>query len=145
MFFKKGNGLVWRWPMFCLLLLFSYSGIKFEHLYYIWECTNNLKLLNDWKIKVTKMIISGVVDKILSATIFYPFSRVTYCAYLVHPIAIRAMVMSMDSPLHLGSIVTIIIYLGQMVVAFVLSFIVSVVFEAPIVSLLRIIAKFHRK
>ncbi|XP_072392694.1 nose resistant to fluoxetine protein 6 isoform X1 [Diabrotica undecimpunctata] len=83
----------------------------------------------------------GVVDKILSATILYPFSRVTYCAYLVHPIAIRAMVMCMDGPLHLGSIITIIIYLGQMMLSYVLSFFVSVAFEAPLVSMLRIITK----
>ncbi|XP_056633905.1 nose resistant to fluoxetine protein 6 [Diorhabda sublineata] len=83
----------------------------------------------------------GPVDKILSATILYPFSRVTYCAYLVHPIAIRVMVMYMDSPLHLGSVITVIIYLGQMMLSYILSFFVSVAFEAPIVSLLRIITK----
>ncbi|VEN43510.1 unnamed protein product, partial [Callosobruchus maculatus] len=83
----------------------------------------------------------GVVNKILSATILYPFSRVTYCAYLLHPIAIRVMVMSMDSPLHLGSIVTVIIYLGQVVASYLLSFFVSLAFEAPVVSLLRIITK----
>ncbi|CAH1967120.1 unnamed protein product [Acanthoscelides obtectus] len=83
----------------------------------------------------------GVVNKILSATILYPFSRVTYCAYLLHPIAIRVMVMSMDSPLHLGSIVTVIIYLGQIVASYFLSFFVSLAFEAPVVSMLRIITK----
>ncbi|CAG9822655.1 unnamed protein product [Phaedon cochleariae] len=83
----------------------------------------------------------GVVNRLLSATILYPFSRVTYCAYLIHPITIRAMVMSMDSPLHLGSTVTIVIYLGQAVAAYFLSFFISVAFEAPIVSLLRIISK----
>lgn len=87
------------------------------------------------------MFFPGVVNKILSASFLYPFSRVTYCAYLLHPIAIRVMVMSMDSPLHLGSIVTIIIYLGQVVTSYLLSFFVSLAFEAPMVSLLRIITK----
>lgn len=49
--------------------------------------------------------------------------------------------MSMDSPLHLGSIVTIIIFLGQFVASYFLAFFVSLAFEAPIVSLLRIITK----
>ncbi|XP_060525313.1 nose resistant to fluoxetine protein 6 isoform X2 [Cylas formicarius] len=83
----------------------------------------------------------GFVNKILSATILYPFSRVTYCAYLIHPIAIRVMVMSTDSPLHLGSFVTIVIFMGQVVVSYALSFVVSVAFEAPLVSMLRIFAK----
>lgn len=85
--------------------------------------------------------VSGVVNKILSATSLYPFSRVTYCAYLIHPIVIRVMVMSMDSPLHLGSIVTVIIFLGQFVASYFLAFFLSIAFEAPVVSLLRIISK----
>lgn len=51
------------------------------------------------------------------------------------------MVMSMDSPLHLGSIVTVIIFLGQFVASYFLAFFVSLAFEAPMVSLLRIITK----
>ncbi|XP_076252110.1 nose resistant to fluoxetine protein 6 [Rhynchophorus ferrugineus] len=89
----------------------------------------------------------GIVNKILSLPILYPFSRVTYCAYLIHPIIIRAMVMTTDSPLHLGSMITMVIFLGQTVASFGLSFILSLVFEAPIVSLLRIISKVvaHKK
>ncbi|XP_018572754.1 nose resistant to fluoxetine protein 6-like isoform X2 [Anoplophora glabripennis] len=83
----------------------------------------------------------GIVNKILSATILYPFSRVTYCAYLLHPIIIRVMVMSMDSPLHLGTIVTLVIYMGQVVASYAISFLLSVAFEAPVVSMLRIISK----
>ncbi|XP_074030482.1 nose resistant to fluoxetine protein 6 [Leptinotarsa decemlineata] len=100
-----------------------------------------------WAIALSWIVVAcvtgygGFVDKILSATVLYPFSRVTYCAYLVHPITIRIMVMSMDSPLHLGSIVTVIIYFGQMVASFLLAFFVSIMYESPIVSLLRIISK----
>lgn len=58
------------------------------------------------------LLISGYVNDILSAPILFPFSRVTYCAYLVHPIVIRLTAMNMDSPLHLGkdSIVSYIIH-----------------------------------
>lgn len=45
----------------------------------------------------------GYVNKLLSAPIIYPFSRVTYCAYLVHPIAIRFVSLNSDATLHLGS------------------------------------------
>lgn len=43
----------------------------------------------------------GVLNSLLSATSLYPFSRVTYCAYLVHPIVIRAFALNSDSPLHM--------------------------------------------
>lgn len=45
----------------------------------------------------------GYVNTLLSAPIIYPFSRVTYCAYLVHPIVIRMLALNSDSPLHLGT------------------------------------------
>lgn len=55
--------------------------------------------------------------------------------------------MGMDSPLHLGRMPTIIIFMGQAVAAYILSFVLSIAFEAPAVSLLRIIAKVvvHKK
>lgn len=49
--------------------------------------------------------------------------------------------MTMDSPIHLGAIFMIIVFLGQVVASYVLSFIVSVAFEAPVVSMLRILTK----
>lgn len=53
-------------------------------------------------IKIHILFVSGFVNKVLSSTVLYPFSRVTYCAYLVHPILIRIFAMKMDSPIHLG-------------------------------------------
>ncbi len=44
----------------------------------------------------------GYLNKILSATSLYPFSRVTYCAYLVHPIMIRFFALNSDAPIHMG-------------------------------------------
>lgn len=45
----------------------------------------------------------GYVNSLLSASCIYPFSRVTYCAYLVHPIVIRGLALNSDAPLHLGT------------------------------------------
>ncbi|KAB0802117.1 hypothetical protein PPYR_04303 [Photinus pyralis] len=83
----------------------------------------------------------GYVNKLLSASVLYPFSRLTYCAYLLHPIALRVMVMSMDQPLHLGKGVMPVLFLGQVVASFVLAFAVSISFEGPSVSMLRILTK----
>lgn len=83
----------------------------------------------------------GYINSILSLTILYPFSRVTYCAYLVHPLMIRVMVMNMDSPIHLGKELLCLLFLGQVVVSYVLAFFISIAFEAPVVSMLRILSK----
>ncbi|GFG29906.1 hypothetical protein Cfor_09924 [Coptotermes formosanus] len=70
-----------------------------------------------WALALSWIVIAcstgygGYVNKILSASFLYPFSRVTYCAYLVHPIVIRIMVMRLDSPMHLGLEVIVRIHL----------------------------------
>ncbi|XP_068911738.1 nose resistant to fluoxetine protein 6 [Tenebrio molitor] len=94
-----------------------------------------------WIVVACSTGYGGFANTILSSTILYPFSRITYCAYLLHPVVIRTMAMSMDSPLHLGSLVMIIIFLGQVVASYSLSFFVSLAFEAPVVSMLRIMTK----
>ncbi|KRT80577.1 Acyltransferase [Oryctes borbonicus] len=83
----------------------------------------------------------GFVNSLLSATILYPISRITYCAYLLHPLVMRIMVMHMDYPLHLGKPLMITVFIGQVVMSYALGFVVSVVYEAPIVSMLKIFTK----
>ncbi|XP_043276651.1 O-acyltransferase like protein-like isoform X2 [Venturia canescens] len=87
----------------------------------------------------------GWVNDILSAPILYPFSRVTYCAYLVHPMVIRLTAMNLDSPFHLGKDTVVIAFFGQVILSYILSFIVSVSFEAPFVSMLKILSPKKRK
>ncbi|PNF31216.1 hypothetical protein B7P43_G14861 [Cryptotermes secundus] len=104
-----------------------------------------------WAICLSWIVIAcstgygGYVNKLLSASFLYPFSRVTYCAYLVHPIMIRIMAMRMDSPMHLSLEIMTIIFFGQVVASYILSFVVSLAFEAPVVSLLKIVAPERRK
>ncbi|KAH0954824.1 hypothetical protein HN011_009268 [Eciton burchellii] len=87
----------------------------------------------------------GYINKILSWPPLYPFSRVTYCAYLVHPLVIRWTAMNLDSPFHLGKDTVLITFLGQLVLSYALSFVVSITFEAPVVSMLKILAPKKRK
>ncbi|XP_011314340.1 uncharacterized protein [Fopius arisanus] len=87
----------------------------------------------------------GWVNKILSAPILYPFSRVTYCAYLVHPMIIRLTAMNLDSPFHLGKDTVVVTFIGQVVLSYIVSFAVSLSFEAPIVSMLKILSPKKKK
>ncbi|XP_065085856.1 O-acyltransferase like protein [Ochlerotatus camptorhynchus] len=82
----------------------------------------------------------GWVNNLLSAPLLYPFSRVTYCAYLVHPIVNRIYAMESDSPIHMSPNSLTTLYLGQVVSSYVLAFLVSLSFEAPVVTMLRILS-----
>lgn len=56
-----------------------------------------------WIVVACSTGYGGYINTLLSAPCIYPFSRVTYCAYLVHPIVIRLLALNSDAPLHLGS------------------------------------------
>ncbi|XP_050443463.1 nose resistant to fluoxetine protein 6-like [Adelges cooleyi] len=80
----------------------------------------------------------GCVNSALSFRLLQPLSRLTYCAYLVHPIIMTITNFQMDGPLHLHNLITLILYFGNAVASFIVSFFISLTFEAPVVNLLKI-------
>ncbi|XP_066994018.2 nose resistant to fluoxetine protein 6-like [Anabrus simplex] len=93
-----------------------------------------------WVVVACSTGYGGYVNKFLSLSIIHPFSRVTYCAYLVHPLIIHLVPLRMDSPFHLTMETVTLLFFGQVVASYMLAFIVSVAFEAPVVTLLKIMA-----
>nr|XP_049698753.1 uncharacterized protein LOC110374658 [Helicoverpa armigera] len=82
----------------------------------------------------------GWVRPLLSAPVLYPFSRVTYCAYLVHPVVLRYVAMHLTHPIHMGELFVFILFLGLTVISYAIAFVISVAFEAPIVTMLKIVS-----
>ncbi|KAG6457759.1 hypothetical protein O3G_MSEX010484 [Manduca sexta] len=82
----------------------------------------------------------GWVRPLLSAPFLYPFSRVTYCAYLVHPVVLRYVAMHLTHPIHLGELLVFVLFLGLTVMSYFFAFVISVAFEAPIVTMLKILS-----
>ncbi|XP_076285972.1 nose resistant to fluoxetine protein 6-like [Lasioglossum baleicum] len=81
----------------------------------------------------------GVVNKILSWKLLYPLSRLSYCVYLVHCILIRVVIVNGESSLHLTQGLMAILFLGFAVASYAVALPMSLLFEAPVVSLLRIV------
>ncbi|KAG4072042.1 hypothetical protein HA402_015541 [Bradysia odoriphaga] len=98
-----------------------------------------------WIVVACSTGYGGYINTLLSAPCIYPFSRVTYCAYLVHPIVIRLLALNSDAPLHLGSDSMVITFFGQVVASYILSFIISLSFEAPVVTMLKIVTPNRKK
>ncbi|KAJ0180859.1 hypothetical protein K1T71_002944, partial [Dendrolimus kikuchii] len=82
----------------------------------------------------------GWIRPLLSAPVLYPFSRVTYCAYLVHPVVLRYVAMHLTHPIHLGEILVTVLFLGLTMVSYFVAFLISVAFEAPVVTMLKILS-----
>lgn len=130
------NGLVMIWLVFGLysiemspLVAALYSS--FSHSIWALCCA--------WITIACSSGYGGPVDKILSTPFLYPYSRVTYCAYLVHPMVIRYFALTADIPMHLGPL-TVVIFIGQAIISYILAFVLSLAFEAPVVTALRILS-----
>lgn len=60
-----------------------------------------------WAVAVAFIVIqcctgsARMIDSLLSLRLMYPLSRLTYCAYLVHPVIMMVTGGQMDGPLHL--------------------------------------------
>jgi len=52
------------------------------------------------KFILIKCFITGIVKKLLAYKIWIPFSRLTYCAYLVNPFIIRSISLHSETSAH---------------------------------------------
>ncbi|KAK6641346.1 hypothetical protein RUM44_013055 [Polyplax serrata] len=99
-----------------------------------------------WALAISWVIIAcvtgygGPVNSILSSKMFAPLSRLTYCAYLVHPLIMLSAIAHMDGPIHLQRDTMVVAIFGYFFVSYLASAVLTIIFEAPAVSLLN---KFH--
>lgn len=99
-----------------------------------------------WALAISWIIVScvtgygGPVNSILSLKVFAPLSRLSYCAYLIHPLIMLSTMAHMDGPIHLQRDTMIIAIFGYFFTAYLGSIVLTLVYEAPAVALLN---KFH--
>ncbi|XP_046631169.1 nose resistant to fluoxetine protein 6-like isoform X3 [Daphnia pulicaria] len=77
----------------------------------------------------------GFINNFLSCKLFIPFSRLSYAVYLIHFNFIKAYASHLRKPFYFTEYVYATTYLGILVIAFVLAFVVSVVVEMPFLNL----------
>ncbi|KAK3088251.1 hypothetical protein FSP39_016609, partial [Pinctada imbricata] len=83
----------------------------------------------------------GYVNTLLSWKAFIPLSRLTYVAYLVHPIIMEAYNGSLRQPIQLTDLTFMFLFVGYLVATLVISFVVSLAFESPMMGLEKAIFK----
>ncbi|XP_064616908.1 nose resistant to fluoxetine protein 6-like [Liolophura sinensis] len=87
----------------------------------------------------------GVVNRILSWDIFVPLSRLTYCAYLVHPIVMFWFYYGQKHAIILSDEILVYYFLGNMLIAYSVAFVVSLAFEAPMMGLEKVLLHRDRR
>ena len=75
------------------------------------------------------------VRKLLANPYLVPLSRMSYCAYLIHPIILSCFFLSTRTPIHFTGIFFAYYFCGTLVLTFVLSFFITVTVEMPFANL----------
>nr|CAD7415766.1 unnamed protein product [Timema poppensis] len=79
----------------------------------------------------------GYVNAVLSWRYLFPLSRLSYCAYLVHPVLMRSAVLNYDSSIHITRDIVFIWYFGFVVSSYAVAFPLALDFEAPVISIFK--------
>ncbi|XP_058055598.1 O-acyltransferase like protein [Anopheles bellator] len=81
---------------------------------------------------------SNFVNGLLSYRGLFPLSRLAYCTYLIHPVVMMATSFQLESPMHLQHVLIITAFFGNAVISFLIAFGMSLMFEAPVIKLLKL-------
>ncbi|KAL3870699.1 hypothetical protein ACJMK2_038743 [Sinanodonta woodiana] len=87
----------------------------------------------------------GPVNTLLSWSPFVPLSRLTYCAYLVHPVIIIYIYGMRRTTVYLAYPEMVCSFLGFLAIAYLMAFVISLAFESPMMGLEKVIFKKGRK
>ncbi|KAL3870698.1 hypothetical protein ACJMK2_038742 [Sinanodonta woodiana] len=87
----------------------------------------------------------GPVNTLLSWSPFVPLSRLTYCAYLVHPVIIIYIYRMRRTTVYLAYPEMVCSFLGFLVIAYLVAFVMSLAVESPMLGLEKVLFKKGRK
>lgn len=77
----------------------------------------------------------GPLTEVLSTPMFIPFSRLTYGAYLLHPVVLTCFYKNFKSAFEFSHPMMLCVFGASLVYVYLLSLISSLLFESPFVNL----------
>lgn len=83
----------------------------------------------------------GLLGTMLSSRLWLPWSRLTYAAYLIHPVVMAVFYGSRQTTFEFSHFLMSYIALGNLVLTYVISLLLCVVFESPIISLEKLLTE----
>lgn len=81
----------------------------------------------------------GFVNVVLSWRGLVPFSRLTYSAYIIHPVVMAIFYGSRQSVFDYSPALVTYFALGNIVITYSLSFVMSLLFESPLIGIERVL------
>ncbi|KAG8198741.1 hypothetical protein JTE90_023506 [Oedothorax gibbosus] len=78
---------------------------------------------------------AGLINSILSFKLFIPLSRLTYCAYLVHPMILTGYFGSLKVLFNFSHMTLVLMFLGFLLLSYSAALVTSLLFESPVIRL----------
>ncbi|CAB3405423.1 unnamed protein product [Caenorhabditis bovis] len=130
------------WTMSTILGLYSVFGLywfaktgdisEWWKILYIIFGRNSYALALGWVVFACTSGNGGPVDTILSWRFFVPLSKITFCAYLLHPIMLQIYNLSRPQPFHFTTFVQMLRHTVEAITAsYLMAFVFTLAFEKP--------------
>lgn len=87
----------------------------------------------------------GKLGSFLSSPSWLPWSRLTYAGYLIHPVIMAIFYGSQEAPFAFSHMLMTYFVLGNLILTYAASFILSILFEAPFVALEQLLSDRRRR
>ena len=98
-----------------------------------------------WSISLAWVVIAcasgygGPINFVLSWKLWAPLGRLTFAAYLIHPIISIGYQMSFMTPIHFTDLTLIYMFVANLVFSYLFGYLVSMVVEAPMMGLEKLV------
>ncbi|KAJ8299915.1 hypothetical protein KUTeg_021434 [Tegillarca granosa] len=92
-----------------------------------------------WVIFACATGYGGFVNTLMSWPGLVPLSRLTYCAYLIHPQVQSLYNSSLRKPYYWNDLTVSFLFIGYLVLSYAAALVISMAFEAPMMGLEKVI------
>lgn len=110
-----------------------------ESAFYISLCRTVWAMCLAWVVLACVSGNGSIVKDILSWKVWAPLGRLTYAAYLVHPIVIYTYLLNLPSSVPFSDLSLIYMFVSNLVLSYAIAFCVSMLVEAPMIQLEKLV------
>uniref|UniRef100_A0A7M5UX06 Nose resistant-to-fluoxetine protein N-terminal domain-containing protein n=2 Tax=Clytia hemisphaerica TaxID=252671 RepID=A0A7M5UX06_9CNID len=94
-----------------------------------------------WVVYACQYRMGGWVNSFLSWSLWIPIGRLTYGAYLLHPIILNYYYKTMEKPWHFQDDTAIFAYLSVLMMSYMFAFLLSLLIDLPVYNLETMVTK----
>lgn len=100
-----------------------------------------------WSLSISWLVLAcasgygGPVNWFLSWKLWAPLGRLTFAAYLVHPIIIVTYQVNLMTPIHFTDLTLIYMFISNLVFSYLFAYVLSMIVEAPMMGLEKLLLK----